>query len=137
MNSRARQHHGPHHIIPRSRGGEKGDNIYPPEKWPAEEEKHRYWHILFSNMLPGEAIRKIRKYMKRDGALRPKFFSRSFRVRKPWKNRMIKPKIDETESYNKIDKKKEAWRIVFGDMNGLEAIEWIECEFIRKEWLKN
>ena len=135
---RDQERRGPHHIIPTSRGGEKhsGENIYPDERWPPEEQQHIYWHILFSNMRPEEVSKKIGEYMDNKGALNEKFFATAFSVGKPWKNPNVTPAIKEKTNPAKILKRKSAWQIVFPGMNGREAIEWIEREFIRKEWLR-
>ncbi len=124
---------GPHHIIPTSR---QRRNIYPDERWLPESEKHTYWHELFSNLTPREVVAIITKYMNDNGDLNDDFFSISFTVENPLK-RGISAGVKTHKHKSKIPKRKEAWRIVFGNMSGLEAIEWIEREFIRKEWLKN
>jgi len=134
------EHRGPHHILPTSRGGDDSeDNIYPEEYWPPETEKHVHWHNpLFENMTPQEIIERLEEYTNSDGSLKEEFFEIFFVVKKEKpkgktkKEWVVKPKRGKS----KIRARKRAWAIVFGDMNGCEAIEWIEREFIRKEWLR-
>ena len=41
----------------------------------------------------------------------------------------------DIEAVSKVLKRKNAWNVVFASMNGKEAVEWIEREFIKKQWL--
>lgn len=132
------QHQGPHHIIPGSRGGGEGDNIFPDIRWPNGSEDHVRWHIITENMKPCEVVKEIQEHTNSEGNLKERFFSVRFMVLKPWKDKNINPEIREIEVRDRTRKKrKEAWRMLFNGMKALEAIEWIEREFIRKEWLKN
>jgi len=133
--SGVREHTGPHHILPTSRGGVDRDNIYPNDRWPPASRKHDYWHILFVNMKPEEVMEKIREYSSSGtGNLKESFFNVSFSVVESWYRGEKKIVIKTTKRKYKAPREK-AWLVVFGDMNGHEAIEWIEQEFIRKEWL--
>lgn len=133
------EHRGPHHIIPSSRGGSgSSDNIYPEYLWPPEDGQHINWHYIFENMRPDEVVRTLEKYTNRHGVLNQEFFRKYFTISKPWKRLDQNPEIRErTCSSARTKRNKESWNIVFPDMNGREAIEWIEREFIRKEWLKS
>lgn len=133
------EYRGPHHIIPRSRGGSGSpENIYPERLWPSKKQQHIYWHYIFENMRPDEAVRILEKYTDQNGNLDSEFFRRHFTVSSPWKKLDQNPKIRERTCSSKLAKRnKESWNIVFPGMNGHEAIEWIEREFIRKEWLNN
>lgn len=125
---------GPHHIRPSSRGGsDLEDNIYPRELWPPESGKHDLWHILFINMTPEEVIEKLREYMNDKGVLKEEFFATVFVLKGNGHKTKVKAK---KKNSSKIPRRKEAWEIVFPNMNGRKAIEWIEREFIRKEWLR-
>lgn len=133
-------HRGPHHIRPRSRCGEKKEinNRYPKERWRHGSKKHDYWHVLFANLTPKEAMNKIEKYTNADGSLQEVFFATFFCVDE--KNRDMGIKTDDVyirEVYHllRFEQRKDAWHIVFGDMNAREAVEWIKREFIDKEWL--
>jgi len=121
---------GLHHILPSSRGGnESRENMYPKERWGKRyKQKHDNYHILFVNLKPKEAVEKIAKYCDRDGKVSEEFFHTIFAVEN-------KGGITERKTTRGPGKRKRAWGIVFGAMNGFEAIEWIEREFIRKEWL--
>lgn len=136
---RGYEYRGPHHIIPRSRGGtDDEDNIYPAHLWSPEKMQHIHWHNIFENMRPNEAIRVLEKYTDRCGNISPEFFLKRFVVLKPWKDLNKNPEIKEkTCSSARTARNKESWLIVFNGMNGHEAIEWIEREFIKKAWLKS
>ena len=127
---------GTHHIIPSSRSGGGGNNILPDVRWPNGIEDHLHWHTLFCNLRPDEAVRKIREYTNKDGTVNDEFFEVRFRVLKPWKDKAVNPKIKEVPT-EKFQKRKYAWQALFGDMKAREAIDWIEREFIRKEWLNS
>lgn len=136
MSRKSEERGGFHHIIPRSRGGGEGNNIFPDERWPNGVEDHLRWHILTENMKPHELIRKIREHTNRNGYLKEKFFCVRFMVLKPWKDKNIEPQIREIKVKARTRKnRKEAWRMLFRSMKSREAIEWIDREFIRKEWL--
>ena len=138
MSRKSEKRGGSHHIIPRSRGGGEGDNIFPDNRWPNGVEDHPRWHQITENMKPEEVIRKIQEHTNKKGNLKEKFFTVRFMVLKPWKEKNVDPKIKEIKVKCRTKKKrKNAWRILFDDMKSREAIEWIEREFIRKEWLKN
>lgn len=129
---------GSHHIIPHSRGGGEGDNIFPDERWPNGILDHPRWHTITENMKPDEVIRKIREHTNGKGNLKERFFSVRFMVSKPWKDKNINPEIKEVKVRPRSrKKKKEAWRMLFRGMNARKAIGWIEREFIRKEWLQS
>lgn len=137
MSHKSEMRGGEHHIIPSSRGGGGGDNIFPDNCWPNNvDEDHYHWHILFGNMRPDEAMRKIREYKNRDGTLNSRFFTVRFRVSGPWRDKKINPEIKEIKT-RKAQKRKDAWRALFGDMKVREVIRWIEREFIYKEWLQS
>jgi hypothetical protein len=93
-----------------------------------------HWHTLVGNLRPDEAVRKLREYKNKDGSLNERFFEVRFRVSGPWKDKEKNPYIKEIQT-KKFKKRKDAWRALFGDLSAREAVEWIECEFIRKEWL--
>lgn len=134
-------HFGLHHIIPSSRGGgESKKNIYPGERWGENYgEKHRALHTLFVNLTPEEIIERIKEYMEDDGSMKITFFITIFNI-VSGKRQKLEPEYNEPKSDRRIVqsariKRQNAWKIVFGEMNGFEAIDWIEREFIKKEWL--
>lgn len=135
------QHRGPHHMRPSSRcTGTERNNVYPRERWPARTKKHDNWHLLFVNLTPKEVINKIWKYTNKDGTVREKLFAITFQV--DAKDDEVGVKTDDVvireiqlRHLDSIEKRKTAWQVVFGQMNGREAVQWIKREFIRKEWL--
>jgi len=136
MSRRSEKRGGSHHIDPRSRGGGEGDNIFPDNRWPNGVSDHPRWHQLTENMKPKEVVKKIREYTDRDGRLKERFFEVRFMVSKPWKDKNIAPKIREIRVKARTKRKrKDAWQMLFANTNTREAVEWIEREFIRKEWL--
>lgn len=112
-NGRKDSHHG-HFIIPESRGGTSEKcNVYHP--WRGHHNpKHDAWHTLFGNLLPEEAISLIRLWTRKN---------------EQWNMRYFRGKRGEPS------KRFLALKILFGDLTPKEAIEWIDREFIRKEWL--
>lgn len=129
------EHLGPHHIQPMSRGGsDLEENKYPSERWPSESGKHAYWHVLFSNLTPEEAILKIAEHIAKNGAVDNEFFKVNFIIKKEGGGGARKSIIHETKNNGKVDRR-DAWQVVFGAMDGKQAIEWIQAEFIKKEWL--
>ena len=135
---RAERRGGVHHIIPSSRGGGGGDNILPDKRWPnSVGEDHPRWHILAENMRPDEFIRTVRGYINKNGTINERFFSVRFRVSKPWRDKTINPAIRVIERVRTptVRKRRAAWFALFPDKTVREAIEWIEREFIDKEWL--
>jgi len=135
------QHRGPHHMRPSSRCmGTERNNIYPRERWPAKTKKHDNWHLLLVNLTSEETIDKIEKYTNEDGAIREEFFSITFQVVEKYEGAGVKTDdviIIEVALGNplSIEKRKKAWRVVFGEMNAYDAVQWIKREFIDKEWL--
>lgn len=131
------EHRGPHHIIPSSRDGrDLENNIYPERLWPPEKMQHIHWHNIFENMRPDEAVRALEKYTDKYGQIKNEFFRKRFVILKPWRDLSVNPEVrEQTCSLERTNRNKESWRIVFNGMNGVEAIEWIKREFIRKEWL--
>lgn len=134
---KSRKKHGDtHHIIPTSRGGKRDRfNEYPKEHW--KKNRHVALHILFANMIPGEIIAIISRYIKDDGSLDEEFFNNVFFV----KERTL---ADETTyvvitirkaSSKRIVNKRKAWETLFGCRSPAESMEWIIREFIKKEWL--
>jgi len=121
---------GLHHIVPSSRGGnENVENMYPKERWGRQyKQKHDAYHILFVNLKPKEVVEKIAKYCGEDGKVSEEIFYTIFAVEE-------RGMATERKTNRGPGKRKKAWQIVFGAMNGFEAIEWIKREFIRKEWL--
>lgn len=135
----AQLHRGPHHIRPRSRclGNEKY-NIYPKERWLPESKKHDNWHVFAVNLTPEEVVGKIKAYINEDGSLGDEFFDIFFRVEEEYEGVGVRTDavfIQEVLDLPQAEQREEAWQIVFPGINGLEAVEWIEREFIRKEWL--
>lgn len=134
------QHLGPHHIHPHSRI-EKGEenlypsNLYPNSRWPPFSKKHKNWHLIFSNLTPEEVIGVVLEYINKDGAVAVEFFATHFSVKESWDHGNKKIEIEKKVNQSKIPKRRKAWEVVFGDMNGLEAVEWIEREFVSKVWL--
>lgn len=106
---------GYHHIAPQARGGpDEAWNLY---RWSREhKKKHRAWHNLFADLLPSEVIILVRQWTRKDGKLDLRYF-RSRRDR--------------------ANKRLLSWTVLFGDGTPGEAIEWIEREFIRKEWFSS
>ncbi len=121
---------GLHHIIPSSRGGnESWGNIYPRERWGKKyKQKHDAYHILFINLKPKEVVERIAKHCGEDGKISEEFFYTIFAVEE-------RGRVTERKTSRGPGKRRKSWDIVFGAMNGFEAIEWIKREFIRKEWL--
>ena len=132
-------HLGLHHTRPRSRcRGDEAYNLYPEEFWPPESRKHNSWHVCFSILTPEEAVEKVLKYTDADGNILKEFFDIFFRVREKYEGAGIRTDdviIEEEYNLEHIEERKEAFQIVFPGMNGFEAVEWINREFIRKEWL--
>ena len=138
MSLRSKKRGGVHHIVPSSRSGGGGDNIFPDNRWPNNaEEDHDYWHMLADNMRPDEVVRKLREYTNRDGTINERFFYVRFRVSGPWKDRRVNPKIRTVEKIkpSSAKKRRNAWSALFRDMKVREVIDWIEDEFIQKVWL--
>lgn len=112
-----------HHIIPRSRGGpDDPANLYfwyiidasgVRMKDPLHEQKHDAWHTLVHNLLPEEAKVLTLQWRRKDGNLDLRYFQ----ARK-----------------GKPNKRLIAWRLLFDDMAIDDVLEWIDREFIRKEW---
>lgn len=132
-------HLGRHHIRPRSRCQvNETYNAYPLELWPSESKKHNNWHVFAVNLTPEEIVDKIEKYTNEDGSLQEAFFDIFFSVGEKCKGGGIKTDdviIKEIHDPSEAVQRREAWQVVFPNMNGREAVEWIKREFIRKEWL--
>lgn len=127
---------GLHHILPTSRGGDNNEtNLYPRDRWKPYSKKHREWHVIFVNMTPREVINAIKQHIKSDGSLNEEFFKLGF----SWEEATVKGRqkwvINTRKSTRKSERKKKAWRTLFDDWFPTDAIEWIEREFIRKEWM--
>lgn len=99
-------------------GGTKTrENVYT--RWRAlhgvEHPKHVAWHRIFGNCLPEEAIDLIRLWTRKDGQWDMRYFTRpNGMTNKRWQD----------------------LNFLFDGAGPSEAIEWLEREFIRKEWLK-
>lgn len=133
---------GTHHIWPSSRRGSDDDvNRYPYEcRWGEDyHARHGAWHVLFANLTPPEAAEAIRAHMKNNGDIEEKFFNASFVVKEGmfdfrWKE-WVEVTRDNKSDLKKRKKRKDYWLLLFSDMNAVNAIEWIEREFIRKKWM--
>lgn len=70
------KHSSQHHTIPRSKEG-------PNDSWNIKNKsikEHRAWHILFYNLLPCEAIRKINEERKKKNMLLKKRRIKSWQI---------------------------------------------------------
>ncbi len=109
--------------------------MYPTDRWEPYSEKHEAYHIIYVNLTPQEAIEVTRPHIGKSGKLFQGFFNLEFTVEK----HLVEGEIREVvRMYNyrpDAKKKKEAWLLLFRDFDGQKAIEWIEREFVRKEWL--
>lgn len=128
---------GDHHIVPKARGGKRRrENIYPRSRWGEEyDQKHNAVHALAGILRPDEFVNVLRYYTDEDGEIRDAFFTVSFVAEIVYVDDVRKEVIREPKNKRKRKARKSAWKILFGNMNGKEAIEWIEREFIKKEWL--
>ncbi len=132
-----------HHIWPGSRSGSDDDvNRYPRERWGENyDAKHRAWHVLFSNMTPPEVLGAIRAHMRHNGEIEERFFTTFFLVKEGlvdfrWKEWVEFIRDKDKADLKKRKKRKDCWHLLFGEsMSALDAIKWIESEFIRKKWL--
>lgn len=131
---------GRHHIWPTSRHGSDDDaNQYPLDRWGEEyEAKHTAWHVLFGYMTPFEVKEVIRHYLMPNGDVDEKFFSTSFCIKEGlvdlrWKEWIESSRNDKTDK-KKREKKYNTWLFLFGSRSALDAIAWIEREFIHKKW---
>ena len=90
-------------------------------------------------MTSEEVIGKILKYTNKDGTLDKRFFRVKFKVEvKSGKSengvKKAQIKTEKVCDKNTECERKAAWGILFGAMNGYEAVAWIKKEFIRKDW---
>lgn len=110
-----RHAHGGHFIIPKSRGGTREPgNVYTA--WAARNHPlHVAWHVLFGDALPEEAVNQVRSWTRKDGEWDKRYFTKS-----------------DGSPNNKMNARKK----LFNDMKPVQVIEWIEREFIRKEWFE-
>lgn len=128
---------GDHHIVPKSRGGKRRkDNLYPRERWgEAYGRKHKAAHTLVDVLKPQEFIDVLWHHVDQDGKIAASFFAVSFAVDIAYVDGVRKEVIREVKNRSKWKQRKAAWEILFEELNVAQAIEWIEREFIRKEWL--
>jgi hypothetical protein len=129
-----------HHIWPWSRDGSDDDvNRYPRECWGENyDAKHNAWHILFGNMTPPEVLGAIRAHMRSNGEIEERFFTTFFSVKEGIVDFRFKEWVEFTRDKSdqkKKKKRKDYWHFLFGESaSALDAIEWIEREFIHKKW---
>lgn len=128
---------GGHHIVPKARGGKRRrENIYPRSLWGEEyDRKHNALHALAGILAPKEFANVLRYYTDEEGEIKDAFFTVSFVVEIAYVDGVRKEVIREAKNKRKRKARESAWKVLFGDINGKEAIEWIEREFIKKEWL--
>ena len=132
-----KRHKGAHHICPTSRGGtDDWQNFYPESRWSKDyKKKHEAWHTLFVNLKSKEAVLAIRHFTEENGRLNEALFNIEFRVVEVLKDGEISTEVFFEKNSRRHKNKEEAWALLFGELNAHKAIEWIEREFIRKEWL--